>query len=382
MRASIAISAYNEGDLLWKTVRSCVETTRDLECEIVVADDASTDDSIDKLRRRFPDVQVVSSPERRGCPATKDLAARSSQGDVIIFLDAHCKPEPGAIARMVDNVERWEGEVIIVPRLVELDTQKWECGPPSAYIGRWLDLEWFRGGWLRRREMRLVADAKERLFYEQYSLSGCGLAVSRGLYAKLRGFDRNMLTWGLEDVDFALKCWLMGHSILVDPEPIIGHRFSRGLVEYPVPFEHLLHNGLRMARKNFDDTAWQDWCWRHRAFFGPKVWADAWTRFEQNRASIEEERQYLLTVRSHSIYQYAIESGLAWPLTLSGSPYPLPAVLKRPRFSCPYEDTAQVWKTSHGPPCNDNDEEGGKGEKPSPKAPTRARKVRGRKTQR
>ena len=43
MRASIVIASFNEGDLLWKTVRSCVETVADLDCEIVVVDDASDD---------------------------------------------------------------------------------------------------------------------------------------------------------------------------------------------------------------------------------------------------------------------------------------------------------------------------------------------------
>src|SRR5262245_43337487 len=44
MRASIVIAALNEGDLLWKTVKSCRETAGHLkDCEIVVADDASTD---------------------------------------------------------------------------------------------------------------------------------------------------------------------------------------------------------------------------------------------------------------------------------------------------------------------------------------------------
>src|SRR3954463_12210663 len=53
MRASIVIAAHEEGDLLVKTVESCLETIDDLDCEIVVADDASADGSVEGLRRRF-----------------------------------------------------------------------------------------------------------------------------------------------------------------------------------------------------------------------------------------------------------------------------------------------------------------------------------------
>ena len=93
MRTSIAIAAHNEGDLLWKTVQSCLETTGSPDFEIVVVDDGSTDGSIEDLKRRFGDVQVFSFPERGRCRAAKHHSALMTRGDVLIFLDAHCKPE-------------------------------------------------------------------------------------------------------------------------------------------------------------------------------------------------------------------------------------------------------------------------------------------------
>jgi GT2 family glycosyltransferase len=375
MRASIAISAHNEGELLLKTVQSCLETISDLDCEIVVADDASTDESIDRLKKAYPGVRVYSSPERRGCSATKDLAARSSQGDVLIFLDAHCKPTGDAINRLVEDVEDWNGEAIISPRTTGLNTVTWECGRRTSYIGYWLDLEWFHSGWTKQNELRSVTGREMRQFYEQAATPGCCLAVSRKLYDKLRGFDRDMLSWGMEDLDFGLKGWLMGHSLLVDPEAVIGHRFATGPLEYSVPMEHLLVNRLRVARKNFDDVAWADWCWRHRAYHRPEIWANAWRLFDLGRESVEVEREYLQQFRPFEVYQYAIEFGLSWPLTLRTSPYPAPVVLKRPRYSRPFEDK-EVLRTSHEPP--DDGDNGGDKElgTPAPQRPSRAPKTR------
>jgi len=64
MRASIVIAAHNEGEALWKTIRSCVETCSGLDHEIVVADDASTDDSVAEAERRFPSIRVVRQEGR------------------------------------------------------------------------------------------------------------------------------------------------------------------------------------------------------------------------------------------------------------------------------------------------------------------------------
>jgi len=102
MRISIAIASHNEGSNLWRTVRSCLETAEGLAPEIVVVDDASTDGSIAELKRRHgADVRIVPFAERRGVAAAKDLAIRSTHGDVVVMIDAHCKPEPGAVESLV-----------------------------------------------------------------------------------------------------------------------------------------------------------------------------------------------------------------------------------------------------------------------------------------
>jgi glycosyltransferase involved in cell wall biosynthesis len=66
MRASLIIAAHNEGDALWRTVGSCVETAGGLDYEIVVVDDASTDGSIEETIRRFPRVRLTRHESRLG----------------------------------------------------------------------------------------------------------------------------------------------------------------------------------------------------------------------------------------------------------------------------------------------------------------------------
>jgi glycosyltransferase involved in cell wall biosynthesis len=46
MRASIVIAACNEGKAVARTVETCVDTTYQLDDELVLADDASTDGSV------------------------------------------------------------------------------------------------------------------------------------------------------------------------------------------------------------------------------------------------------------------------------------------------------------------------------------------------
>jgi len=334
MRASIVIAAHNEGDLLWKTVGSCFEASDGLDCEIVVADDASSDGSIAEVGARFRDIRVVASTERRGCSATKDLGARSARGDVIVFLDGHCKPEPGALGRLVSAVESWDGNAIVSPGIPDLDPDIWESNLSLAGKGYWLDLEWFRCGWANDGELREITGPDGRRYLEQPCVVGCCLAVSRSLYEKLRGFDPDMRSWGTEDLDFGLKSWLMGHSSLVDPDAFIGHRFRKENTpcSYEIPFHHDLHNRWRMARKNMGDDAWQDWVSRHGKLFEAPLLDRVWKLYDEGRDSLEAERDYLMRNRCRSEYDYAAEFGLIWPLTLPSSPFDASKIPAAPRF--------------------------------------------------
>lgn len=308
-RLSIVIAAHNEGKLLAKTIASCRGTIRDLEYEIIVADDASTDGSVEAVRRRWPGIRVVSHRSRRGCSATKHLGARSARGDVLLFLDGHCKPERWAIVRLVNDVEDCDGQAIVTPRVAALDPEAWESSKDEVGYGFRARLEDFSCAWWPRKKMR-----RRLWFYESPALVGCCLAVSRGLYGKLRGFDPHMREWGVEDIDLGLKAWLMGYSILNDPHAIIGHRFRSGFDTFPVATESVLANQLRAARKSFTGPVWRDWVRRFRARQPKALWAAAWKLYREGEASADRERRYLFARRTHDEYWYARRFRLRWPV--------------------------------------------------------------------
>ena len=324
MRASLIIAAHNESDRLWRTVASCVETSAGLDCEIVVADDASWDDSVEETLRRFPQVRVVRHDERKGASPTKDLGARHARGEVLVFLDGHTKPEPGAIQRLIEDVERLNGDALVTPAVTGLCVTRWKTLLQQTGHGYSLELERLDCAWLPLNVLRQHPH-RGRLFYESPALIGCAFAVHRELYDDLRGFDPHMLCWGVEDLDFGLKCWLMGHPILHDPQAVIGHRFQQRFDNFEVPVEQLIVNQLRMARKNFTEAVWSDWLARCRARNSGALadhpeglWARVWELFGQLRPSAEQERAHLLARRVHDEFWYAERFGLAWPKLQAG----------------------------------------------------------------
>jgi glycosyltransferase involved in cell wall biosynthesis len=351
VRASIIIAGYNEGQALSRTIESCVETCADLDYEILVADDASTDGSVEAALRRFVQVRVHRHERRQGASPTKALGARNARGEVLIFLDGHSKPEYGAVLRLVQDVEEVEGLAIITPAVAALDVERWKNDFSQVGHGYTLNLESFDCGWQPLHVLRGVREGR-REFYESAALIGCAMAVSRELYEKLWGFDAHMRSWGVEDLDFGLKSWLMGYRILHDAQATIGHRFRESFDNYSVPIEHVVANQLRMARKNFTHGVWAEWLERCRqrnqgplAEHPEGLFACAWQLFNGERDSVEQERSYLHFRRPRDEFWYAERFSLSWPrlgsavagrpFALGPSPSPSPSPKPSPSPSPP-----------------------------------------------
>jgi len=66
--------------------------------EIIVVDDASTDDTKEAVKKAFPQVKIVTTPKRIGPGPARNLGVQNSTGEIIMFLDSddiwhnnHCK---------------------------------------------------------------------------------------------------------------------------------------------------------------------------------------------------------------------------------------------------------------------------------------------------
>jgi glycosyltransferase involved in cell wall biosynthesis len=338
MELSIVIAAHNEGEALAKTIASCIETTSGLDgqYEIVVMDDASDDGSVDVVAQRFLQLKVHRHDVRRGASAAKAAGARHAQGDVLVFLDGHTKPDYGAIERLVDDCRLLKGSAIITPAVPALDVSSWKSDSQQVGHGYTLDLETFDCGWVSLGELSHVVEGG-RGFFESPALIGCALAVSRELYEKLLGFDSRMKSWGVEDLDFGLRCWLMGSRILHDPRASVAHRFQTSFETYSVPVEHVIVNQLRMARKIFSPSVWSEWVERCRERVAEGLhghpeglWAHAWRLFTDDLPSVEEQRFYLQARLEHDAFWFATKFGLLWPSMRRSSRVSAPALAPSP----------------------------------------------------
>lgn len=120
-RCSICIANYNGEHLLADCIESILAQEFDHPVEIIVHDDASTDGSLDLLRARFPQVQVIASPTNVGFCIGNNRMVALSRAEFVLLLNNDAALLPGALAALHAAAS---GE----PAILTLPQYDWETG--------------------------------------------------------------------------------------------------------------------------------------------------------------------------------------------------------------------------------------------------------------
>ena len=110
-KATVLIPCFNDGGLVPDTIASLDES---VACELVVVDDCSSDP---RTRRVLADLEaggtaVLRHSENRGVAAARNTALAATHAPFVFPLDADDLAVPGALAAMVEALERHPAAVV------------------------------------------------------------------------------------------------------------------------------------------------------------------------------------------------------------------------------------------------------------------------------
>ncbi len=87
MELSVVILNYNAGPFLEACVHSAINATQQIQAEIIVADNQSTDGSIDFIERQFTDVKILRFDQNHGFAIGNNIAVAHSTGKFLCILN-------------------------------------------------------------------------------------------------------------------------------------------------------------------------------------------------------------------------------------------------------------------------------------------------------
>lgn len=106
MDLSVAVVSWNTRDVLDQCLKSVFDTLGKLEAEVIVVDNASTDESVDMVRSQYPLVRLIENPDNVGFPRANNQAFKISQGRRFLLLNPDTICLPNALPMLVDFLDK------------------------------------------------------------------------------------------------------------------------------------------------------------------------------------------------------------------------------------------------------------------------------------
>lgn len=188
-----------------------------------VVDNASTDDSANRLVTRWPSVELIRMDRNVGFGAANNIALRREGAPLVLLLNSDTVTPPGAIDTLVDRL-RATGAVAAGPRLIDGD------GRPEMSFGSMLsptaELRQLWRGRLARSNARWARRVVARLVSAERDVdwvSGACLLLRRDAARQAGFFDERYFMYE-EDVDLCAALRQRGGRILFTPRAEIVHR--------------------------------------------------------------------------------------------------------------------------------------------------------------
>lgn len=146
---SVVIPCFNYARYLPDAVESVLRQ-QDVDVDVIVVDDASTDESLavaERLAERDPRVRVFANPANSGPVVTFNRGLAEAKGEYLVRLDADDLLTPGSLSRAVAVMQALPGVGMVYGRPLHF-TEGELPAPRTQPIGWWV---WSGGEWLAAR---------------------------------------------------------------------------------------------------------------------------------------------------------------------------------------------------------------------------------------
>ncbi|HTB52237.1 MAG TPA: glycosyltransferase family 2 protein [Ferruginibacter sp.] len=245
---SVVILNWNGRKFLEQFLPSVLASTY-ANKKIIVADNASTDDSILFLQQNFPSVEIIKNPGNEGFAKGYNTALRQIKSDYYVLLNSDVEVTPSWIEPVITLMETDALIVACQPKILSYSNKhQFEY---AGACGGWMDN--FGYPFSRGRVFDAVEDDNGQYDDVQqcFWASGAALFVKAAIYHEVKGLDEYMFAHQ-EEIDFCWRVQLAGYKVYVQPAAIVYH-VGGGTLPHGNSRKVFLNfrNNLIMLAKNF-----------------------------------------------------------------------------------------------------------------------------------
>ena len=251
---AVVILNWNGRALLEEFMPKVVKNTPLHLADIIVADNASSDDSTDFLRNNYPEVGIIQLDENYGFAGGYNRALAQLSHQYVVLLNSDVAPAPNWLEPLIQFMENHPQAAACVPKIKDYRSpQYFEYAGAAGGMIDWLGYPFCRGRIMNVLEQdRGQYDTTESIFWG----SGAALMVRNQLYQEVGGLDEDFFAH-MEEIDLCWRLKNRGYGIFQIPESTIYHLGGGTLSQQNHRKTYLnFRNNLFMMVKNLPTRWW------------------------------------------------------------------------------------------------------------------------------
>lgn len=226
---SIVILNYNTRDLLRQTLGSIQSQTKH---EIIVVDNASTDDSVSMVKKHFPNVRLIQSKSNDGFSAGNNLGVRQANSDYIMLLNSDTEFVEDALTPLIKFLDKNPKAGVVTPKLIYPNGQiDWSCHRGFPTI--WNSLTYFSKLQKIFPQTRIFGGYHQTWKdlnkpHKVDVVSGAAMLIRQEVWDQVGELDERFFMYA-EDIDYCLRVKQAGWQIFYYPQvQVIHHKGLSG----------------------------------------------------------------------------------------------------------------------------------------------------------
>lgn len=218
-RIAIVILNWNGSTMLRQYLPNVLQNSLQ-EADVIVADNASTDDSTALLERDFPSVPVIRLAENYGFALGYNKALANLQHEFLLLLNSDVEVTEGWLQPLLRYMDENPDVAACQPKIRALRNREMfeYAGAAGGYIDR-LGYPYCRG-----RAFDTVEADKDQ--YDKpchcFWATGAALLIRREDWLSVEGFDANFFAHS-EEIDLCWRLWLKGRAVACVPQSVVYH---------------------------------------------------------------------------------------------------------------------------------------------------------------
>ncbi len=223
---SIIIVTCNSMPAIDDSLASLKSVVAESDCELIVIDNASTDGSVECVKRHFPKATIIEPGRNLGFAAACNYGARAAKGEYLLFHNPDLQIDRGTIDRLLEVYGAEEKVGVVAGRMRFPDGSFQANCRNFPTIG---NLIFSRGSAISRFVGRAgtytLPDYNDMT--EIPAVAGTLMMISKKLFVRQEGFDERYFMY-MEDTDICLRLHRSGYRNFFVPRAGGVHLWGKG----------------------------------------------------------------------------------------------------------------------------------------------------------